>query len=447
MRLSIVDKIVYQKLIFPLLVKNNEVWYKSSLKRPFSNFEEVQKYQLSKIVQLIDYAYKHCSAYHRSMQDNGLLPGDIRRLADLKKLPVLTKKDIIEKGNGYVSDKHFRLIKQCSSGTSGKSIVFYNDKLFYRRMYMFQLRSLMWTGVKPGHKGLWLWRGEQEINKYKHPVEKMKWWAKRRVLVGARLFSEGSMQRISISIKKHKPDFLVGYCSLLRAFSEWVLEKGINIPKLKAVISTGETLRGQDSSIIQKAFSARVFNDYGSREFHHIGFSCSLGHLHILEDVNYLEFHPVSDNIYRVIGTALHNYSMPLIRYDLGDFVVREKSPGCNIGFRIIKNSILRDYNYLVLPSGKLLFPDDFVKKIGNVREVEDFQLFQESRSEIILKVVFPNGNGYEVLEKLQRYTYSFQSKFGFDNIQIKKVDSIDLGPGGKIESVKSKVTKEIKSQ
>lgn len=67
MRLSIVDKIVYQKLIFPLLVKNNEVWYKSSLKRPFLNFEEVQKYQLSKIVQLIDYAYKHCSAYHRSM--------------------------------------------------------------------------------------------------------------------------------------------------------------------------------------------------------------------------------------------------------------------------------------------------------------------------------------------------------------------------------------------
>ena len=95
---------------------------------------------------------------------------------------------------------------------------------------------------------------------------------------------------------------------------------------------------------------------------------CEQGTYHVHMDYSLVEFeaadqvqtgHMQSDEyIAEVIGTSLHNLSMPLIRYRTGDYVRLKKNPekcACGRGFRPLKLSWAATVNVIRTPDGRCI--------------------------------------------------------------------------------------------
>ena len=56
--------------------------------------ETMQKIQLERLKETVDYVYENVGPYRKKMEEKGVVPGDIRTLADITKLPFITKEDL-----------------------------------------------------------------------------------------------------------------------------------------------------------------------------------------------------------------------------------------------------------------------------------------------------------------------------------------------------------------
>ena len=96
----------------------------------------------------------------------------------------------------------------------------------------------------------------------------------------------------------------------------------------KIVVSAAENLSDTMRNVIESNFGTKVYNFYGSREIGNLAGECKDGLLHSFLFWNYLEVldkdnQPVREGEEgRVVVTNLYNYSMPLIRYEIGDMAI-----------------------------------------------------------------------------------------------------------------------------
>ena len=91
---------ISKNILFPL----HEKWKGHSTLKHLRELEKSQYFNKAQIVQLqsdklqklICSAYKNVPYYRKLFEDSGITPGDINNVADLSKLPFLTKKAIRE---------------------------------------------------------------------------------------------------------------------------------------------------------------------------------------------------------------------------------------------------------------------------------------------------------------------------------------------------------------
>jgi phenylacetate-CoA ligase len=144
---------------------------------------------------------------------------------------------------------------------------------------------------------------------------------------------------------------------------------------------------------IQEGFGAPVYEIYGSVEFNLLGWQCPISQaFHVCDDGLILEVlrdgTPVAEGERgEVVGTDLHSFAMPLIRYRLGD-VVTKGSQTCSCGqpFSTIRSIQGRMIDYFVLPGNKVVHPYELgVIKAPWIRE---FQVTQERLDSIVMRVI-----------------------------------------------------------
>ena len=97
------------------------IWSKiETLKR-----EELEKIQLERLKETVKRVYEKVAPYREKMIEKGITPDDIKSLADLKKLPFVTKQDMRDTYPfGLFAVEKDKLIRiHASSGTTGKPTV------------------------------------------------------------------------------------------------------------------------------------------------------------------------------------------------------------------------------------------------------------------------------------------------------------------------------------
>ncbi|MBE5737802.1 MAG: phenylacetate--CoA ligase [Clostridiales bacterium] len=87
--------------------------------------DELSALQSSRLVKLVDYVYHNVEFYRKKMQALGLLPGDIKNIEDIVKLPFTTKDDLRENYPfGLFAVPRSQVVRvHASSGTTGKATV------------------------------------------------------------------------------------------------------------------------------------------------------------------------------------------------------------------------------------------------------------------------------------------------------------------------------------
>ena len=152
------------------------------------------------------------------------------------------------------------------------------------------------------------------------------------------------------------------------------------------------------NSTMKTDFGTKVYDFYGSRETASLAGECDNSLIHIFSFNHYVEIidqdnNPVKeDNNGRIIVTTLHNYSMPLLRYEIGDTAIMG-SDKCECGRFLpnIKKINGRIEEQFIKKDGNIVIGYFFVHLIGvllNKGLINKFQVIQEEYDKIIVVTV-----------------------------------------------------------
>jgi len=400
--------------------------------------KRLDEFQTEHVIAIVEHAAKHVPYYRRLFADYGLRPGDISSLEDLRKIPYLTKEEIIRDPQAFVAENVRGFIfKGSTSGTTGTPLKILQDLSSIVREHAFLYRNLEWAGFRKGERRAWL-RGDMIV-----PVDQRQppYWRKNRIgdmlMMSSYHLSEQNAPSYIAALEKFDPTVIQAYPSSISFLARFLDSKGRRYggDNLKAVITSSETLLSEQAALIEDRMGCRVFDHYGTFERVVMISTCEQGQLHVASDYGYMELENAADGTTQIIGTGFNNWVMPLLRYKSNDSVtVGEADRLCLCGrqFPLIKRVRGRMDEHLLTVDGRR------ITRLGPIfsgmYNIAESQIVQERIGEVVIFVV-PFGEFSEVDKS--KLIKNATERLGSDTRVIVQVMSeITRGSNGKLRTV-----------
>jgi phenylacetate-CoA ligase len=415
--------------------------------------EELDAVQLRKLQRLVQHAYVHVPFYRDRMRELGVHPEDIRTLGDIDRLPLLSKDDVRKHlFFDLFADNHRKrdMLRVATSGSTGEPFVTYADRYQLEMRFATTLRALEWTGWRFGDPQARLWHQTHGLSRTQRVRERIDAWFMRRLFIPAFELSPGSLEEYVAKIRKHEPFLLDGYAESLNFLAAY-LQTGDGGLSPKAVVSSAQTLPDAVRAQIEASLQTRVFDKYGSREFSGIAYQCEVGGAYHVMDESYVvellvEGRPARPGeVGEVVVTDLNNFSVPLIRYRIGDLAVAvDQSRPCACGRNLSRIGEIQGRTQAIVhcADGTWLpgtFFSHFFKEYDHI--VRFFQVVQEQRGAVTLRIVkagqFTDVGFEELMAALREY-------IGDTAVEVEFVEEIPLVRTGKRSPVVSTVVEDF---
>jgi phenylacetate-CoA ligase len=451
--MSNIQKTIYKNLLLPGndLISGTQI---SKLLRfletsQWYTKDELEVFQRKKLRALIDHSYRNVPYYHKLFKNLNIKPSDISSIKDLRKLPILTKDEMIRQKEDFLSIDHKtrHIIRDSTSGSSGKPFIFIIDKETLSMSRAMGLRSWGFAGYNPGDKLVTV-AGSALLPHKMKLMNKITYIANRNMPLSSYNMNKEKVNNYLGKIKKFKPKFIRGYPSSLINLSRYLVENNDRGIVLDAVMTTAEKLYSQDRKIIGQAFDCDVFDQCG----------CNDGGESLHECQNHMGYHVgmeraihefvdesgemVSDGEKgHIISTDLWNFSMPFIRYDAGDIAVPiDEACTCGRGLSIVKTIIGRTVDQIVLPGGMLFPAHPLMDVFGreNADKILEYQIIQEKIDKFIINIVKNESYGEETTKEIANF---FEAHIGIPlEIDFNFVEKISRSSADKRIIIKSNV-------
>ena len=415
---------MYQKILEHILLPIGDFFNNSSFckdlifwrKVDALSSEELEKLQQNNLRKILQHTSLNVKYYY-SVKLTGNNPN-----AWLQEFPILTKDILRNKSEELLAVKNKQLKKISSSGSSGiSSSVYMNNK------DLSSLRSGLihwweWYGYRIGNPIV-----QTGISPNRGMLKSIKDYFFKTIYVNAFAHTEEQIIQILKRVKRQNHFVLAGYASSLNVIAEIAEKHQFNI-EFKSVISFGDKLFSHYRKNIEKTFSCRVYDTYGSAEGFLIGAEYDLEYMYILSPQTYVEIlddndNPVSDGTMgNIVVTRLDGYAMPLIRYKIGDLGIllpKDKYPkDRKFQYPLLQQIVGRDTDIVKTKKGKVLVVHSFTGVFEYIPEIKQFKVIQESFDGIIIEYIKSKGFSKEVLldvrKKLQFYIEDEDFKIKF---------------------------------
>lgn len=403
-------------------------------------------YQNRKLREQIIHAYEHVPFYRRIMDHRGLKPRDIQTAEDLRKLPIITKEDILAAGSEAHSAAYARsgnVVRMPTSGSTGSSLTVYSlqqTKRFqwatwWRHRQRFGLDVDDMHAVFSAQKIVPLHQGRSPFWRRCRPLNQIR------------------MSLIHMS-DAHMPDFIrrleqggmryySGYPSAVYLLADYLRSVGHKLENgPQYFVSGAESLMDFQKATIHEWIGCPVTDQYGMGEVVTNISQCEEGRYHVDMEIGILETdHVVAESeegpVCRVVATSLQNPVMPFIRYDVGDLVTfsSERCP-CGRESPVVVRIDGRVESYILTPGGQRIgrLMTIFKKAV----DVKEAQIVQHQIDALTLRIVRRDSYGPSVE---QRILDELRKRVG-DRMQvsIEYMDSIPRPTGGKLRAVISTI-------
>lgn len=192
-----------------------------------------------------------------------------------------------------------------------------------------------------------------------------------------------------------QPRYLLLSPSGLRLLAQYFRDNGLRLPSLQSVRTASERLDDDVRALCQEVFGCKIVHNYSANEVGYMGVQCPVNdHFHVQSEVVYLEILDERDQpcppgqVGRVVVTPLHNYAMPMLRYEIGDEAEFGPLCSCGRGLPVIRNVIGRTSDYLVLRDGSRRRVTYNVYRMSALRAMREYQIVQTSFETIEIRVV-----------------------------------------------------------
>lgn len=411
--------------------------------------EKYEEKQLNLLKKILIHCGKNVPYYQQLFQKISFKPEHIETIEDLRKLPILEKRDVIENHKKFIATnlKKKEMMLEETSGTSGSPLKVYWDKNFYAwiyALYEIRMRGSAGVSIKDRRANL--------TGKVLVPANQKKppFWryniAEKQLYLSSYHLNKNNISYYLNALKKFKPGYIIGYPASIYPLAKYLVENKDIISSIKAVISCSEYLSAETRAIIENGFKCKVYNHYGSVEWVATINECEQGNLHISPEFGIIEVldnkgKPVSKGqIGEMVCTGLLNYAMPLIRYRTGDMASFPETDyddcSCGRTLPILKSLEGRKMSFLSLPEGGLV-GSAALSTAFHAENILESQIIQESKDSILLKLVVTE----KFSENDKKYLLSeLEKRISPLKINCEYVDSINCQKDGKRQWIVNRI-------
>ena len=263
---------LYRRLLIPAyeqgLKRRQTFRYRRALEASqWWSYEQLREQQFVALRQLIEHAYAHCQYYHQQWSKLGLLPSKLRSFEDWQAWPVVDRHTVRRHRLALRSDDGRRLLSKSTGGSSGDPLQFDLDLASDDHRNAAWLRGYGWAGAELGSKQFYLWGAPLDAQT---PRARVKQWLYHRCLYRRRMFNSFNLQQQSFravvsAINRFAPQSIVAYTNPLYELARAILRERLPVHCPQSIVVGAEKLHDFQRQLIQQAFHAPVYDNYGSR--------------------------------------------------------------------------------------------------------------------------------------------------------------------------------------
>jgi len=366
-------------------------------------------------------------------------------------LPVLTREEVHLQGPALharrVPEGHAPVESGQTSGSTGSPITFLTTQVTRLFWQAFNLRDQFWHGRDLGLKfaairpdrGV---RGDRGVT--------LPGWgpaitAAYRGAPAALLHSANTLDRQIEWLVREDPDYLLTLATNLLELARELRRRGVRLSRLREAHTYGEALSAQARAECRDLLGVKVVDMYTAQEAGYIALQCpDHDHYHVQSEGVIVEIlddarRPCAPGESgRVVLTTLHNYAMPLIRYEIGDYAEAGAACPCGRGLPVIGRILGRERNLALTPDGRKFSPSFPAETWMDIAPIRQIQLVQKTRRLIEVRVATPRqltSAEEKAIGAALRHALGYPYQ-----IAVVCLDRIPRSPGGKYEDFISEV-------
>ena len=323
--------------------------------------ERTQEFQSRRLRLVVRHAYENVPFYRRRLDDAGLRPEDVRGIEDLARLPTTSREELQATP---IADRlargvnPARLLMWRTSGSTGRPLT------ILRAAAERRLNAGITLGVMRRY-GLRL--TDLQVGLY-HVRAGEAWpttfFAGLGVLRHVSVSALAPAEEILAHLRQLAPDALGGYAGSLAWLTRFMIDEDRRTIRPRLLTCGAEVLTAPMRRQMTAAFGVPPHDLYASHELGLIGWQCPDGELlHVCGVESLIEVlrdgapaRPGEEG--ELVGTPLHSFAMPFIRYRQGDQVKVGPSP-CVCGADVVTLEAVhgRVADRFVLPGGREMHP------------------------------------------------------------------------------------------
>ena len=251
------------------------------------------------------------------------------------------------------------------------------------------------------------------------------------------------LNELDFNLKKldeFKPTIIIAPPSMLKLIAK-------NYDKLsitpKKIIAVAEVLEDIDKNYMEKIFGQILHQAYQATEGF-IAVTCKYGHLHINEDILYVqkEYIDKENGKFIPVITDFNRTSQPVIRYRLNDILTESDEP-CPCGSKFLRIEKIEgrcdDIFYLKSKDSPKVIPvfPDFLSRgiIYASSEIQEYKIIQKKQNEIEIYI-----DKKEEFEKVEKSLIQLFEKMNVEIPKINQLYSIKTDKLKKLKRIESEI-------
>lgn len=406
--------------------------------------ERLEQLRLDRLRSLLREAGKDVPYYRDCFARIGFDPRTITSLADLQKLPLLTKAVIRAEGGRMKSDIAQGLARCNTGGSSGEPLIFYIGKERVSHDVAAKWRATRWWGVDIGDPEIVVWGSPIELGAQDR-IRAIRDKIMSTELMPAFQMSEPNLDRYVARIGERRPKMLFGYPSAISHIAAHAMKRRVALDKLgvKVVFCTSERLYEHQRETISSAFGCPVANGYGGRDAGFIAHQCPSGGMHITAEDIIVEIIDEQGNVQpagvsgEIVVTHLATSDFPFIRYRTGDIgTLSTDRCVCGRGLPLLKEIQGRSTDFVVAADGTVMHGLALIYILRDLPGVKSFKVIQESHQRTLVLLV---TNAEFQPPMIERIIAGFRQRLGSSvDVRVEIVSTIPAEKSGKFRYVVS---------
>ncbi len=385
-------------------------------------------------------AYYETDFYRRKYDAHGVRPEEIRGVADLHKLPIVTKQELIDNFESAIptSLERSNAYLMGTSGSTGKPIQVYKDYGFLTHFL-----AALFQGIrqhKLGFPKTAIIIDNLSDDNIESTIENHLKIVRSRFRM---MTVEQDIRNMIHKVEVFNPDYILSYTGIVRELANLKL-KGLGASiQPKKIAVTGEMLDNYTRELIEKAFGCPCYSIYASTEGSFIGWECEEQNMHVKADSVTIEvvdekgqLLPAGQNGHILMTCHDGGNGTPIIRYSgCSDLSCIQAEP-CRCGLHTPTLGPIqgRVVDSVHLPDGRIYhaftmtIPMEKLMRRHFDGRIARYQIVQHELDEITISMVRNGEEAIDDLLALTRHEYSqmFGEQVNLEVIEVKSLPRTD---------------------